>query len=443
MKKSKLGISRLGRKARKLKQIDELYISPSYTRVYPFFMDVGKGAYVWDTDGHCFLDFTSGIGVTSTGHSHPRVVKAIERQARRFLHMSGSDFYYEPEILLAEKLASIAPGKTKKKVFFCNSGAEAIEASIKLSRYATKRQYLIGFYGSFHGRTLGALSLTSSKAVQRSGFSPLLPGVIHVAYGDCAHCAYGLEYPACNVHCVDYIEEVIFKRHIAPDEVAAIFVEPIQGEGGYIVPPDEFHPKLRNLATKYGILLVDDEVQSGMGRTGRMFAIEHWGVVPDIIAVAKAIASGLPLGAMIAPASLMTWGPGSHASTFGGNPVSCAAALETIKLLEESLVENAAKMGSYIMDHLHRLEGEFEILGRVNGKGLMIGMEIVQDKVKMAPAPEIRDMIVNTCFKKGLLILPCGSHSLRFVPPLVIGKQEADLALSIFEDALRTVVRRV
>ncbi len=443
MRMKKLGISSLGKKARKLKQIDERYISPSYTRVYPFFMDYGKGAYVWDTDGHCFLDFTAGIGVTSTGHSHPRVVRAIEKQARKFLHMSGSDFYYEPEIKLAQKLASIAPGKAEKKVFFCNSGAEAVEAAIKLSRYSTKRQYLIGFYGSFHGRTLGALSLTSSKTVQRCGFSPLLPGVIHVAYGDCAHCAYGLEYPGCGVHCVNYIEDVIFKRYIAPEEVAAIFVEPIQGEGGYIVPPDEFHPKLRDLATRYGILLVDDEVQSGMGRTGKMFAIEHWGVVPDIIAVAKGIASGLPLGAIIAPARIMSWGPGSHASTFGGNPVSCAAALETIRLLEESLIENAARMGKYLIDKLYRLEEDFEFLGRINGKGLMIGMEIVKDKVGMTPAPDIRDVIVEVCFKKGLLILPCGSSSLRFVPPLVIGKKEADLALSIFEDALKVVMRRI
>lgn len=443
MKKRKLGISRLGRKARKLKQIDERYISPSYTRVYPLFMDHGKGAYAWDSDGHCFLDFTSGVGVTATGHSHPRVVEAIEKQARRFLHMSGSDFYYEPEIVLAEKLASIAPGRGSKKVFFCNSGAEAIEAAIKLSRYSTKRQYLIAFYGSFHGRTLGALSLTSSKAVQRSGFSPLLPGVIHVAYGDCAHCAYGLEYPGCGVHCVDYIEDPIFKKYIAPEEVAAIFVEPIQGEGGYIVPPDEFHPKLRELATKHGILLVDDEVQSGMGRTGKMFAIEHWGVAPDIIAVAKGIASGLPLGAIMAPADLMNWGPGSHASTFGGNPVSCAAAIETIKLLEESLIENAARMGKYLIEKLHRLEEDFEVLARVNGKGLMIGMEIVEDKVNMTPAPQIRDRILEVCFKKGLLILPCGNHSVRFIPPLIIGKKEADLALCIFEDALKAVTRRI
>jgi 4-aminobutyrate aminotransferase len=438
----KLGMSRVGRRARKLLAIDKRYISPSYTRAYPFFMDHGDGAYVWDVDGNRFLDFTSGIGVTSTGHSHPRVVKAIEAQARKFLHMSGSDFYYDTEILLAKKLAAITPGTGDKKVFFCNTGAEAVEAAIKLARYATGRQYFIGFLGSFHGRTMGALALTSSKHVQRARFGPLMPGVVHVAYGDCGHCAYGLTYGRCDIACVSYIEDTIFKRNVDPEEVAAIFVEPILGEGGYIVPPPEFHPRLKKLAAKYGILYVADEVQSGMGRTGKMFAIEHWNVVPDIVTVAKGIASGMPLGAAGAPSRLMRWAPGSHGSTFGGNPVSCAAALETIGLLEESLIENAAGMGRYLMTRLKRMHKTYRHLGRLSGKGLMIGMEIVKDKKSNVPAPGIREKIMRTCFRKGLLILPCGPTSLRFIPPLVIGKREADTALEIFEGALRKAGRR-
>ncbi len=442
MKSRKLGISRIGKNARRLLGIDKKYISPSYTRAYPFFMSRGKGAYVWDVDGNRFLDFTSGIAVTSTGHSHPRVVKAIERQARKFLHMSGSDFYYDTEILLAEKLASITPGSKDKKVFFCNSGAEAVEAAMKLARYWTRRQYFIAFLGSFHGRTLGALSLTSSKYVQRSRFAPLTPGVIHVAYGDCHHCTYGLSYPQCDIACVSYIEDVIFRRYVAPEEVAAIFVEPILGEGGYIVPPREFHPRLKTLASKYGILFVADEIQSGMGRTGKMFAIEHWGVVPDVLTIAKGVASGMPLGATVAPSKIMNWKPGSHGSTFGGNPVSCAAALETIDLLEKGLVKNAAKMGDYIMKKLKPFEEKYRHIGRIGGLGLMIGIEIVRDKKSGKPAPELRDRIVEACFWKGLLILPCGPTSLRFVPPLVIGRHEADEALNIFEDVVREVESR-
>lgn len=435
----KMGISRLGKRASRLLEIDKKYISPSYTRGYPFFMDHGKGAYVWDVDGHAFLDFTSGIAVTSTGHSHPAVVRAIEEQARKFLHMSGSDFYYETEIALARKLAMIAPGKEPKKVFFCNSGAEAVEAAIKLARHATGRQHFISFFGAFHGRTMGALALTASKAGQRSRFSPLMPGVVHVPYGDCAHCAYNLRYGSCGIACVSFIEDVLFKRTLPADEVAAIFMEPIQGEGGYVVPPKEFHPRLRALADKYGILLVSDEIQSGMGRTGKMFAIEHWNVVPDIITVAKGVASGLPLGATIAPSRFMNWAPGAHGSTFGGNPVSCAAALETIKLLENGLVANAARMGDYLMKRLAAIQKKSRIMGRLSGKGLMIGMEIVEDKTSMKPAPGLRHEIVDACFYLGLLVLPCGPSTLRFVPPLVIGREEADLALEFFQKALSKV----
>ncbi len=433
----KLGLSKLGRTAKKLKKLDNTYISSSYTRGYDFFMDHGDGAWVWDVDGNKFLDFTSGIGVSATGYNNKRVVSAIRRQAGRFLHMSGSDFYYSEEIELARKLASLAPGGRPKRVFFCNTGAEAVEAAIKLSRYATGRQNFIAFLGAFHGRTMGALSLTSSKAVQRAGFGPLMPGVVHVPYGDCAHCAYGCDYGTCDIRCVSYIEDVVFKKNVAPREVAAIFVEPILGEGGYIVPPPEFHVRLRELATRHGILLVADEVQSGMGRTGRMFAIEHFDVVPDIITVAKGVASGMPLGAIVAPRDIMTWPPGSHGSTFGGNPVSCAAALATIDLLERRLVKNSERMGKYIMKRLARIQDGSRSIGRLTGKGLMIGMEIVKSRKTMAPDPGLRDKIVNRAFWHGLLILPCGSTSVRFVPPLIIGREEADTALEIFEECVQ------
>ena len=437
--KKTLGISRIGKNARALLSLDTKYISHSYTRAYPFFMERGQGAYVWDVDGNAFLDFTSGIAVTSTGHSHPKVVKAIEDQARRFLHMSGSDFYYQKEIELARRLAAIAPGRKPKRVFFCNSGAEAVEAAIKLARYATGRQHFISFLGSFHGRTMGAMSLTASKDTQRKRFSPLMPGVTHVPYGDCAHCAYNLVYGKCGVACVDFIENMLFKRTVPPEEVAAIFIEPIQGEGGYIVPPPEFLPKLRALADKYGILLVSDEVQAGMGRTGKMFAVEHWNVVPDIVCVAKALASGLPLGAIIAPTDVMVWKPGTHGSTFGGNPVSCAAALATLDLLEGGLVDNAARMGSYLMKRLKAIQGRSRVIAGVSGKGLMIGLEIVEDKRNRKPAPALRNAIVEASFHLGLLLLPCGPSTVRFVPPLVIGKKEADTALAIFTKALAKV----
>jgi 4-aminobutyrate aminotransferase len=437
--REKMGMLRMGKRAKQLLKMDTRHISPSYTRGYPFFMDHGRGAYVWDVDGNRFLDFTSGIGVTSTGHSHPRVVEAIQRQAAKFLHMSGSDFYYESEITLAGELARITPGTRNKKVFFCNSGAEAVEAAIKLARYATRRPYILAFIGSFHGRTMGAMSLTSSKCIQRAHFGPLMPGVIHVPYADCARCSYGQTYGRCGIECVSYIEETLFSKNVDPDEVAAIFVEPILGEGGYIVPPPEFHRELARLASRYGILFVADEVQSGMGRTGKMFAIEHWNVVPDIVTIAKGVASGMPLGAAVAPETIMNWEPGTHGSTFGGNPVSCAAALATIKLLEESLIENASKMGRYLIGGLEKIARHSRHLGRISGKGLMIGMEIVKDRRTMAPDASVRKKIMQACFRSGLLILPCGAASLRFVPPLVIGREEADLALDMFDEAMQRI----
>jgi 4-aminobutyrate aminotransferase len=418
---------------------DNEAISPSYTRSYPFVIDRGKGSLVWDVDGNQYIDFTAGIAVTSTGHSHPEVVQAIKDQADKFIHMSGTDFYYPVQIELAEKLDALVPGEEPKQAFFTNSGAESIEAAFKLARYATGRPRMIAFIGAFHGRTMGAMSLSASKYVHRQGFAPLVPGVTHVAYGYCYRCSYNLEYPSCDVHCVNYIEDTIFKRFIPAEEVAAIFVEPIQGEGGYVVPPPLYHQRLRELADRFGILLVDDEIQSGMGRTGKMFAIEHWGVVPDIVTIAKGIASGMPLGAMVAKRSLMTWPSGAHANTFGGNPVACAAAMATIRLIEDGFMQNAVRMGERFMARLKGMQANHASMGDVRGLGLMVGVEMVMDRDTREPANELRDALVQKCFEQGLLLLGCGPNSVRFVPALNISADLVDEGLRIFEEALTAV----
>jgi 4-aminobutyrate aminotransferase len=354
--------------------------------------------------------------------------------------MSGSDFYYGLQSSLAAKLSEITPGSREKRVFFGNSGAEAIEAALKLARYHTRRPQILAFLGAFHGRTMGALSLTASKAIHEKGFSPLVPGVTHVPYAYCYRCPYHhRQYPGCSTGCVDWIREDLFKRSIPPEEVAAIFVEPIQGEGGYIVPPPEFHQRLYELAKEFGILFVDDEVQSGMGRTGKMMAIEHWGIIPDIIALAKGIASGMPLGATVSQSEVMDWVPGSHASTFGGNPISCRAALTTIDLLEEGLIENAASVGAYLLREIKELQKRFHLIGDVRGKGLMIGIELVKDRQTKEKAIEERSRIIRACFEKGLLILGAGENVIRFSPPLIIAKKEADTALTILEEVLQKV----
>jgi 4-aminobutyrate aminotransferase len=428
-----------GPEAKKVLEKDGRFISQSYTRVYPLVVKRAEGVWVEDADSNRFLDFTSGIAVCNTGHCHPKIVAAIRRQAEQLIHMSGTDFYYEAQSNLAEKLTEITPGVKEKRVFFCNSGAESIEAALKLARYHTKRSRIIAFLGAFHGRTMGALSLTASKVIQEKGFFPLVPGITHVPYAYCYRCPAHSVYPGCGCGCVDWIREDLFKRSIPPEEVAAIFVEPIQGEGGYIVPPPEFHQKLFKLARDFGILFVVDEVQSGMGRTGKMFAIEHWGLVPDIIAIAKGIASGMPLGAMVSQSEVMTWIPGSHASTFGGNPVSCQAALATIELLQGGLVRNAASLGDYILDQLRELQKRFPLIGDVRGKGLMIGVELVKNPVTKEKAIEERGRVIQACFEKGLLILGCGENVIRLIPPLIITKEEADTALTILEEVLGKV----
>ncbi len=431
-----------GPRAKAIIDRDHSVVSPSYTRSYPLVIARGSGAMVEDVDGNVFLDCAAGIAVNSTGHSHPDVVRAITDQAQKFLHMSGTDFYYEPQVRLAEELAAVVPITGGVRSFFGNSGTEAVEACLKLSRYTTGRMNVIAFLGGFHGRSMGALSLTASKALQRRGFGPMPPGVYHAPYPDCYRCPLGLKAENCQAECLGYLEDQIFVHLVSPDEVAAVIVEPIQGEGGYVVAPDQFLQRLRALASAHDILLVADEVQSGMGRSGKMFAMEFSRVEPDMMAMAKGIASGLPLGVAVARSGLMAWPPGSHASTFGGNPVSCAAALATLKLLKDRLIANAADVGGYLMDGLTALMAKHPLIGDVRGRGLMVGVELVRDRQTKERAVEERDAAVNGAFARGLLLLGAGKNAIRFSPPLVITRAQADIAVRIFDDTLTEVERR-
>jgi len=420
-----------GPKTKELLVSDDAYISPSYTRSYPLMVGKAKDVWITDPDGNVFLDFAAGIAVCATGHCHPKVVKAIKKQADNLIHMSGTDFYYPAQSELAERLSKLA-GPMDATVHFSNSGTEAVEAALKLARWYTKRPINIAFYGAFHGRTMGSLSLTGSKCIQKDGFHPMLPHTIHVPYGYCYRCPYNLSYPKCDIECVKYIKNTVFKTIAPPDQVAAIFVEPIQGEGGYVVPPIEFLPRLRQICDDHGILLVFDEVQSGMGRTGKMFAFQHPNVVPDILTLAKGIASGLPLGATLASRCIMKWPPGAHASTFGGNPIACKAALATIDLLEEGLMENAASMGEFLKSRLRgvaRLE-----IGDVRGEGLMVAIEIIDKDGNKNPV--LRDKIVEGSFYKGLLLLGCGENSIRFSPPLTVTTKHIRVCVDIVREVI-------
>jgi len=428
-----------GPNARAIIERDRQSVSPSYTRTYPFVMARGRGAVVEDVDGNVFLDCTAGIAVAATGHSHPEVVRAITEQAGKFLHMSGTDFYYEPQVAVAEEVAKIVPIRGSVSSFFANSGTEANEAAIKLARHHSKRFHLIAFLGSFHGRTLGSLALTASKVVQRRGFGPMMPGVFHAPYATCYRCPVGLKPDSCQAECLGFLEDQILVQLVSPDDVAAVIVEPIQGEGGYIVPAPQFHQRLRALTEKHGMLLIVDEVQSGMGRTGKMFACEHFGIDADIVTIAKAIASGLPLGIMSARSDVMTWTPGTHASTFGGNPVSCAAALTTIRLLRDGLVKHAEEVGGYFLDRLRGLMDRYPLIGDVRGRGLMVGVELVRNRQTKERATTERDRLVGEMFKRGVLVLGAGPNALRFSPPLVISKAEIDTVVDVFDQALRTV----
>ena len=409
---------------------DARFMSPSYTRVYPLVVERGSGAVIEDVDKNRFLDFTAGIAVAATGHCHPAVVGAIQDQASKLLHMSGTDFYYEPQIRLAQRLAEAGPWGGDRKVFFTNSGAESVEAALKLARHHTGRSRAIAFFGAFHGRTYGAMSLSASKLVHRRGFGPLVPDVHHVPYpAGCGPCDGGCA-------CVRRIEETVLHRTAPPEEVAAIFVEPIQGEGGYNVPPAGFFPALRQLCDRHGILLVVDEIQSGLGRTGKMFAIEHWGVEPDIICLAKGIASGMPLGAIVARDAIMDWPPGSHASTFGGNPVSCRAALATMDLLEAGYMDNAALRGAELQEGLRRLRRDHPALGDVRGIGLMTAVDVVSSRAPYAHDAKGRDAVIQAAYERGLLLLGCGPGAIRFCPPLCVTREQVADALGILAGVL-------
>jgi 4-aminobutyrate aminotransferase len=431
-----------GPEAQKTLALDHQYVSPSYTRDYPLVAQRGEGMIVEDVDGNTFLDFSAGIAVVSTGHCHPEVVRAIQKQAAELIHMSGTDFYYPLLAQLAEKLAQIAPGDSPKRVYFGNSGTEAMEAAMKMARYHTRRHRFIAFLGSFHGRTFGSLSLTASKAVQRNGFGPLLPGVSHVPYPNPYRCSFGHRGGACDTESevIDYIEKLL-KTSVPAEEVAAIVVEPVQGEGGYIVPPKNFLSRLRQIADRHGILLIFDEVQAGMGRTGKMWACDHFGVVPDILITAKGIASGMPLGVTIAKANVMNWGPGAHASTFGGNPLSCTAALETIRLLEEKYIANSAQMGGYAMKRLADWPKKHRLVGNVRGLGLMIGIDLVKNQETREINPEARKKVIERAYQLGVLLLGCGESAVRLMPPLIVERDQMDFALDVLERCIAEAER--
>ncbi|WNZ30211.1 MAG: acetyl ornithine aminotransferase family protein [Candidatus Bathyarchaeota archaeon] len=429
-----------GPKARTLTKRDSVALSPSFTRYYPLVIESGHDCIVKDVDGNEYIDFNSGLACLNVGHTHPKVVEAIKNQCDKFLHYSNTDFYYSQTVNLAEKLFEITPGDFQKKVHFGNSGAEAVETAIKLSKWHTRKHQFIAFIGAFHGRTCAATALTASKPTQRRHFFPLIPGITHVPYPYCYRCPFHLSHPECNYHCVDFIDEQVLQKYVPPEEVAGFVFEPIQGEGGYVVPPSNYFQRLRKLADKYGLLLIADEVQSGIGRTGKWFAIEHWKTEPDIICVAKALASGLPLSATVARARLMDWDAGSHASTFGGNPLACAAAvnvLETIK--EEKLLENAEKQGNYIMKWLRDVREEHEIVGDVRGKGLMIGVEFVEDKQTKTAGPDQAREVMVRCWRRGVAIITCGVSTLRLVPPLTISRELIDSSLEIIGDVIKEV----
>ena len=431
-----------GPNAKRVLEGDEKYISPSYTRSYPLVAKRGRGIVVTDVDGNEFFDFSAGIAVTSTGHCHPDVVAAIQRQAAELIHMSGTDFYYENMVELASRLSKIAPMKGPHKIYYGNSGAEAIECALKLARYHTKRQNVIAFFGAFHGRTMGAMSLTASKPQQRRRFAPLVPGVTHVRYPDVYRGSVGGPQQAEEfaLGCARFIEDKLFKTSLPPEEVAAIFVEPIQGEGGYVIAPTVFMQELRRICDRHGILLVVDEVQSGVARTGKWWAVEHTGVEPDIISIAKGIASGMPLGITMSRADVMDWVPGSHASTFGGNPVAVAAALATLDVIEkENLLENSAKVGKHVLIRMADWPSRHRLVGDVRGRGLMIGVDIVKDQGTKEYAAVERDRIVEMAFEKGVLFLGCGPSTIRICPPLVVTKEEADVAMHVLEECITAV----
>ena len=429
-----------GPKAREVVKRDSVAISQSYTRYYPLVIESGNDCIVKDVDGNQYIDFNSGLACLNVGHNHPQIVNAIKNQCDKFLHYANTDFYYQQSVDLAEKLFEICPGNFKRKLHFGNSGAEAIETAIKLCKWHTRRHQFIAFIGAFHGRTSGATSLTASKPIQKRHYFPLVPGVTHVPFPYCYRCPFSLVHPECDFRCVDFIDEQVLQKYVPPEEVAGFIFEPIQGEGGYIVPPPNYFQRLKKLADKYGLILIADEIQSGIGRTGKWFASEHWKIEPDIICTAKALASGLPLSSTITRARLMDWEAGSHASTFGGNPLACAAASKVIDVIrDQNLLDNANKQGKYILKWFEDLKKEKEIIGDVRGKGLMIGVEFVTDKDSKNAGTDQAKEVMLKCWKRGVAVVTCGVSTLRLVPPLTITRELVDTSLEILEDVIKEV----
>jgi 4-aminobutyrate aminotransferase len=435
--KPKIIVTPPGPRARSLIERDHEALSTCLTRTSQLVGVENEGVWIKDLDGNVFLDFGSGIAVANVGHRHPEVVRAIKEQVDKCDHVNSCDYYTVPQVELAEELFKVMPGDFKKTVFFANSGSEAVECGLKVAKWHTKRYYFIGFIGGFHGRTMGALSFTTTGITNRQYFSPMMPGVVHVPYPYCYRCPFKQSYPDCGMSCLDYLEDVVFTKIVNPKETAGILVEPIQGAGGYIVPPNEFMPRLNKICEQNGIVLIDDEVQSGFGRTGKMWACEHWKVDPEIMCISKAMAAGLPCGACITRSETMDWTSGSHENTLGGNPIVMAAALAVLRVIKkERLVENAAKIGDYTIKRLKEMQETHKTIGDVRGKGLMIGIELVKDKTTKTPAIKERNDLIVESFKQGVLLLGAGQSSLRLAPPLTITQQQIDMGLEIFEKSL-------
>jgi 4-aminobutyrate aminotransferase len=441
-KRACIRVSPPGPKGKQIVDRDTRFLATS-TKTAPIVAKSARGVLVEDVDGNTFLDFTSGVGVVNTGHCHPAVVAAVQKQAAELMHFAGTDFYYDVQVKLAEKLTKITPGKFDKKVFYTNSGAESVEAAIKLSRWSSGRKQFVAFIGAFHGRTMGALSLTASKPVHKDRFFPTMPGVEHIPFAYCYRCPYKMEYPGCGIWCARILEELYFTSFLPPDEVAAVFMEPVQGEGGYVVPPPEWVRAMRDITSRHGILLVDDEVQAGFGRTGKWFAIEHYGVTPDIVCMAKGMGSGLPIGAIVYDAKLDYPMKGVHSNTYGGNLLGCASTLAGIDVIEkERLAQNAARMGNYLHKRLLELQEKHECIGDVRGKGLMQATEFVQDRRTKQFATKLRDDIEEVAYKNGLMLLGCGKSSIRYIPPLVVNKDQIDQAIEILDKSVMEAGKR-
>ncbi len=438
--KPRIVVTPPGPRARKLIERDKEALSPSLTRTAPLVGVKTDGVWVEDLDGNIFLDLGSGIAVANVGHRHPHVVKSIKEQVDKCDHVNSCDYYTVPQVELAEELFKITPGQFKKRIFFTNSGTEAVECGIKVAKWHTKRYYFIGFIGGFHGRTIGSLSFTTTGISPRRYYAPMMPCVVHVPYAYCYRCTFKQSYPECGLYCLDFLEDVVFKKIVNPAETAGILVEPIQGAEGYIVPPKEFLPRLARICKENGIILIDDEVQTGFARTGKMWACDHWKIEPEIMCISKAMAGGLPCGACITKSKTMDWTPTSHENTLGGNPIVMAAALSVLKIIrKERLVENAANLGGYMIKRFKEMQKTHNIIGDVRGKGMMIGIELVKNRKTKAPAIEERNELITEAFKRGILLLGAGQSSLRFAPPLIINQQQTNIGLEIFEEALRAV----